>query len=241
MIPPNTRLKREAANALAAEIRESVTGTKLWPWAAFWERLGMGNPTPSKQAWLAEQFEARGFEFTPDLRRDAVYIVWRGHPSAAAKAATDRKERQLEEAYWRSLPDHEERWANFGVPNSHRTTKLRAISIPQPQAELVMRGSQKTLTRRWPTPFPFGAVLIHASKTWSKQQRLEAEAHGLKRSDLTFGAVIGLVEVVSEAGREPEYIWELSNPRRFAQSVDVPGSSGVFLVDAAPFELELWG
>ncbi|GHF79860.1 hypothetical protein [Deinococcus ficus] len=234
------RLDRDAANALAAEIRESVTGMHLLPEKAFWARLGMPDPTSAERAWLAGQFEARGFAFTLDEGREAVYIVWRGGPSPAARAESRRRAQQEEEADWRQLPDHERHWAELGVPNSHPTGRLRTISIPQPKAELVIRGELRTLTRRSPMPFPSGGVLVHASRTWTGPQRAEIDMHGLQREDLSFGAVIGMVQVIGEKGQDPQYLWDLASPRRFTRPVPLAGRSGVFLVDAAPFAQELW-
>lgn len=239
MTDPGARLNCEAAQALAIQIKESMKGSILLPAAKFWTRMGLDNPTVDEQAWLAEQFRIRHFNFISDSRRDAVYIEW-PWPTPAGKAAADRKDRHDVIDMILSEPDSEQAMASMGVPNRCRNDFLRAVSVPQPHAELILRGELDSLQRRWAAPCPFGAVLLHASSTWTKEHRQEAQRYGLAKRDLSFGAIVGTVEVVDESGYDQKYVWKLAKPRRFAQPVQVAGSTGEFSVPGNLVASQLW-
>ena len=109
---------------------------------------------------------------------------------------------------------------------------MRAISIHQPSAELIVRGQKDVENRSWRTHHR-GPLLIHASAGGT---RARFEEHGIPE-DVARGAIIGVVEVVdctqerSSRWHEPGcWGWYLARPRRFREPIPVTGRRGLFLV-----------
>lgn len=78
---------------------------------------------------------------------------------------------------------------------------MKALSIRQPWAELIIRGNQKMEIRPWNTNYR-GYFLIHASK---KIEEEAARKYGLYAKRLETGAIIGyanLADVVVYGGPE---------------------------------------
>lgn len=111
---------------------------------------------------------------------------------------------------------------------------MRAISLWQPWATLwLLSDPDEKLfeTRHWYTGYR-GPLLVHASKKLDSENRgfihssgFEAvlERHGLTLGDLSFGAIIGRVELVScrrmDSMPPPSYgeeMWGNWTPERFA-------------------------
>ena len=79
---------------------------------------------------------------------------------------------------------------------------MKVITIQQPWAHLIIHGLPDTTpiipkmknveNRTWSSTYR-GSILIHSGK--GKTYREAAEAYGLKPKDMTFGAVIGVVEM----------------------------------------------
>lgn len=104
--------------------------------------------------------------------------------------------------------------------------KLKALSIRQPFAELIMLGEKKVEYRRKPTRVR-GRIYIYASKQrWEPDlEQHYAEESGLDLETLSRGVLVGTVEIidclpVEEAAlgsNHGEYCWVLSNPIRLAE------------------------
>ena len=67
---------------------------------------------------------------------------------------------------------------------------MKALSIRQPWAELILQGKKTIEVRKWNTKFR-GKFYIHASKNFDKEK---LEQHNLK--DLITGAIVGQAELV---------------------------------------------
>lgn len=108
---------------------------------------------------------------------------------------------------------------------------LRALSIRQPWAELILRGEKDVENRSRPTKHR-GPLVVHASGTPNKEAMAE---YGFDA--LPMGCLVGIVDVVdcSEEVASPWHEegyqgWYLANPRRFARPVPWKGSLGFFNV-----------
>lgn len=92
--------------------------------------------------------------------------------------------------------------------------KLKALSIRQPWAELILRG-QKTVEYRSQPTKTRGRVYVYASLTAADGAECEADL-GCPVEDLARGVVVGTVEIVDCVGVDGEYEWYLANPQRLA-------------------------
>jgi hypothetical protein len=79
---------------------------------------------------------------------------------------------------------------------------MKALSIHQPWAWAILHAGKNVENRSWPTRYR-GPLLIHASKnraTYDQEAKRDWEAiYGIalpRLEELTFGAVIGAVELV---------------------------------------------
>lgn len=113
---------------------------------------------------------------------------------------------------------------------------MKAISIRQPWAILIVLGLKDIENRSWKTNFR-GRVLIHAGKTVSKngwremnQKQIDVAANskmvGAKFNELPFGAIIGSVEIVDCVKNHPslwaidgDWNWVLANPVMFPEPI----------------------
>jgi hypothetical protein len=106
---------------------------------------------------------------------------------------------------------------------------LRALSVRQPWAWLIVNGYKDVENRRWDTKYR-GPLLIHAglSKANLSDEKLRGYElqYGVKlpsREKYELGGIVGLVEVVGCTERsnspwyDPDWIgWILANPRRLS-------------------------
>lgn len=95
--------------------------------------------------------------------------------------------------------------------------RLRAISIKQPFAELIMRGKKRTEYRSRPTKVR-GRVYVYASL----KPHLHAEWQDMRLcpEDVPLGLIVGTVEIVAcQRVRAGLYAWVLNAPRRLRRPV----------------------
>lgn len=120
---------------------------------------------------------------------------------------------------------------------------MKALSIRQPWAELILRGRKKYELRTWATNHR-GRLVIQAGKT---VQAEDARKAGLDLADLTRGALLGTVEVVdcvpytremaeelhqARADFDPWepgwHAWVLHEPIRLPDPIPYSGKMGLF-------------
>lgn len=90
--------------------------------------------------------------------------------------------------------------------------RIRAISIKQPFAELIMRGKKRLEYRSLPTRVR-GRVYVYASL--KPHRNAEWQEMMLRPEGVPRGLIIGTVEIVGcQRLRAGKYAWELSAPRR---------------------------
>lgn len=113
---------------------------------------------------------------------------------------------------------------------------MKAITIKQPWASLIVSGLKDIENRTWKTNFR-GRVLIHAGKSVSKngwremnQKQIDVAANtnmiGAKFDELPFGAILGSVEIVDCVQNHPSlwaekgvWNWVLANPVMFPEPI----------------------
>lgn len=124
---------------------------------------------------------------------------------------------------------------------------MKALSIRQPWAELILSGRKKYELRKWRTAFR-GTIAIHAGLTIETADVISA---GLAGISLVTGAVVGLVDVVDcvpfesrhaeelhAAGvyfrewPEARFAWVLTNPWRLPVPIPCKGKLGLFGVES---------
>jgi hypothetical protein len=121
---------------------------------------------------------------------------------------------------------------------------MKALSIRQPWAELILQGRKTLELRSW-TVKHRGPLAIHASQT---VERDLCQAYGIDPDQVAAGAVIGVVELVgideldedTFRAREVEHLapdywrggqlygWRLANPRRLPHPEPMRGRMGLF-------------
>ncbi len=123
---------------------------------------------------------------------------------------------------------------------------MKALSIKNPFAMLIIEGLKTIEVRKKPTNFR-GTIYVHVSK---KASELNVIVPGTNTEDVCksqLGNVIGTVEIVDcrpltredlEAACLPymfegQYAWVLANPQKIAP-FPVKGQLGLFNVNAAP-------
>jgi hypothetical protein len=109
---------------------------------------------------------------------------------------------------------------------------MRALSIRQPWAELILRGEKDVENRSWRTHHR-GPLLVHASRTVEKAAM---SLHGF--TSLPVGGLVGIVDVVdctlertSRWHLEGCFGWYLRNPTRLSMLVPMSARVGFFHVD----------
>jgi hypothetical protein len=120
---------------------------------------------------------------------------------------------------------------------------VRAITIRQPWAELIVRGEKDVENRSWRTRHR-GPLLIHAG---GRAYRELFGAHGVP-DDAQLSAIIGVVEVVdcrlerSSEWHEPgSWGWYLTGARRFEKPIPMKGRRGLFEVPGRKVAAQLGG
>jgi len=122
---------------------------------------------------------------------------------------------------------------------------MKALSIRQPWAELILQGRKTIELRTWQTHYR-GCLAIHASQTVREEACL---AYGLDPARVVRGALVGTVELVDiltldeaawEALRDqhlslrdfpgPMFGWRLQNPQRLPQPIPMRGRMSLFNV-----------
>lgn len=131
---------------------------------------------------------------------------------------------------------------------------MRALTLTQPWATLVIEGQKRIETRSWATQYR-GPLVIHAGVRMGPDERGYAEEWGLVPESLPRGAVIGTVRLVDCVLFEPgvdrwscqarlweltdrerwlgdftpgRYGWLLEHPQEFAEPVPAKGALGLW-------------
>lgn len=96
---------------------------------------------------------------------------------------------------------------------------MRALSVRQPYAELIMRGDKTVEYRSKPTNIR-GRVYLYAAKRPGKTEDFEGAR--LRPAELPTGVLVGTVEVVGCTGELGAFKWHLRSPERLAEPLRRP-------------------
>ena len=91
---------------------------------------------------------------------------------------------------------------------------IRALSVRQPFAEQIMRGTKTIEYRRTPTRIR-ERVYIYASK--GARPLEDWKTMNAHPGDLPTGVLVGTVEIIDCTGTNRNYQWGLANPRRLSR------------------------
>ncbi len=120
---------------------------------------------------------------------------------------------------------------------------MKALTIRQPWAELILQGRKQIELREWTTGHR-GLLVIHAGGNIEEDA---CHAYGFDPATMPRGAVVGVVEIVAMITFSPESWrdlrplhlapdpapgrwkgWRLANPRRLPQPIPMPGMRGLY-------------
>jgi hypothetical protein len=88
---------------------------------------------------------------------------------------------------------------------------MRALSVQQPFAEMIIAGKKKREYRSIATNIR-ERVYIYASRTAGPKERWID--NGYEEGSLPVGVLVGTVEVVGCSGEAGDYAWSLAHPER---------------------------
>lgn len=111
---------------------------------------------------------------------------------------------------------------------------MKALSIRQPFAHLILIGVKRIENRKWPTLYR-GPLAIHAGARWHERPVEEIEKHFQVKvpDDLPTGGIVGVVDLVdviqqsNDRSFEGPFGFVLENPRA-VPFVPMPGWLGIF-------------
>lgn len=93
---------------------------------------------------------------------------------------------------------------------------MRALSIRQPYAEQILRGTKRIEYRSRPTKIR-ERVYIYASLTAGQTEHFESM--GLAPGDLPTGVLVGTVDIADCSGEPGDYKWHLKSPKRLKRAL----------------------
>jgi hypothetical protein len=145
---------------------------------------------------------------TPSIREEKQARV-AATQTSAKPPATPKRRRVVSEAATSKKP-----------PKQAGSPKMRALSIRQPFAELVMAG-EKTVEYRSKVTRIRGRVYVYACKSRNRLEHYEDA--GLGSDKLPHGKLVGTVEIVNCIQGDDGYEWHLTNPKRLKKKLTVTG------------------
>jgi len=127
---------------------------------------------------------------------------------------------------------------------------MKALSVKQPFAYLIVHGYMAVENRAWRTSYR-GRLLIHASKTFASFDDSQFYRFGfdkefidmLRSTDIPRGALVGeadLVDCVTDSDSPwfmGPYGFELANPLAYEIPIPCKGELGIFDVDLMNYEI----
>ncbi len=103
---------------------------------------------------------------------------------------------------------------------------MKALSLKQPWAELVVSGKKTIEVRKWNTHFR-GEFLVHASKSTNKEREQELEF-----KDLPTGCIVGKATLVDVKKYQSQKEFEKDADKHFAKEWWSPKVHGFILKNA---------
>ena len=103
---------------------------------------------------------------------------------------------------------------------------MKALTVLQPFAHLIIIGEKRAESRRWYTPYR-GPLLIHAGKSRSWLEPGDED----RNPGMAFGAIVGKCELLDCRKFEDDdedWEWVLCDVQRFATPIPYRGKRGLF-------------
>lgn len=128
---------------------------------------------------------------------------------------------------------------------------MKALTLTQPWAQLVVEGRKVFETRSWRTSW-HGRLAIHAAKGWTADDRAFARELGYEPEAMVRGAVVGEAVLIRCQGTEDlrfylrtkgergafelsagdfadgRWAWRLAHPETYAEPIPAKGSLGLW-------------
>ena len=98
-------------------------------------------------------------------------------------------------------------------------SRMRALSVRQPYAEQILRGTKEIEYRSMLTRIR-GRVYIYASLTPGDMEKFQEM--GAQPGDFPVGVLVGTVELVDCTGQPGDYEWHLRLPVRLPEPIRPP-------------------
>jgi hypothetical protein len=123
---------------------------------------------------------------------------------------------------------------HYRIIRSKQMTTIKALSVRQPWADLIIRGIKAVENRSWSTKYR-GPLLIHTGQKFDDRCVIQQQAQfNIDPDALPYGAIVGIVDlddiVTSHHSQffTGPYGWVLTNPRRFHRPITLRGRMGLF-------------
>jgi len=97
---------------------------------------------------------------------------------------------------------------------------IRALTIRQPFAELILRGEKRAECRTWLTDYR-GLLAVHAAQLLDRDA-LRRYPH-LDPDGLALGAIVGIVRLTDVRRRRDQFRWLLADPIRLPEPLPCRG------------------
>jgi hypothetical protein len=104
---------------------------------------------------------------------------------------------------------------------------MKALTIHQPWASLIITGEKTLENRGWRTKYR-GPLLIHASQTIAPTRMAFDLPRGVLLGIVDLIDCVPLADVAGQPFAEGPICWKLANPRPFSRPIPLRGKMGVF-------------
>lgn len=196
-------ITKKAVSEVIRSVKNSEDGEVIVSAGEFWAHFGVEDVMAALQQQIAERLAEEGldvaFEVVVSLPSEPLPMLGE-FPVPAQPASMDLT-----------------------------ADTLRALSVQQPWAELILAGD-KNLEYRSRRMREMGPLLLHASGTQVADNYTGTD---LDPAHLPHRALVGIVDVVGVQAVEGEdglYAWQLAHPRRFRKPIAYSGAAGIFRV-----------
>lgn len=101
---------------------------------------------------------------------------------------------------------------------------MKALTICQPYAHLIVIGEKIVEFRTWPTAYR-GPLAIHAGKSRSWLEEGDEKQYPA----MSFGAIVGIAELIEcETSGDGDWDWHLADVRKLVTPIPYKGQRGLF-------------
>lgn len=197
------KITKKALQEVVHSVNNSEAGEVIVGTGEFWAHFGLEDSMAALQQQIAERLAEEGLDVSFGV---VVSLPPEGLPLLGEFPVADQP-----------------------APLDLKADTLRALSVQQPWAELILSGA-KNLEYRTRRMREMGPLLLHASGTRVAENYTGVD---LDPAELPHGVLVGVVDVVGVQEVEGEdglYAWQLAHPRRFHTPIAYSGAASIFRV-----------